>query len=103
VQLQTSYFPAALVDGTPLAAPDFLEAGTFAALRAIGRPPARITEELTAGLPTGGEAAELGTGPVLRVTRLTRDAAGTALELLYVVAAGDRHVVTYDDLPIEGS
>jgi hypothetical protein len=40
---------------------------------------------------------------VLRVTRLTRDAAGTALELLYVVAAGDRHVVTYDDLPIEGS
>jgi GntR family transcriptional regulator len=102
VQLQRSYFPAALVDGTPLAAPAFLERGTFATLRAIGRPPARITEEVTAGLPTSDEAAVLGSGPVLRVVRLTRDAAGTALELLYVAASADRHTFLYENLLIEG-
>jgi GntR family transcriptional regulator len=102
VQLQRSYFPAVVVDGTPLAAPAFLERGTFATLRAIGRPPARISEEVTAGPPTGEETAVLGAGPVLRVARVTRDAAGTALELLYVTASAERHVFTYDNLPIEG-
>lgn len=100
VQLQTSYFPAALVDGTPLAAPDFLERGTFATLREIGRPPAQISEELTAGLPTAEEAAVLGAAPVLRVVRTTRDEPGTALELLYVAADAQRHVFTYDHLRI---
>jgi GntR family transcriptional regulator len=103
VQLQRSYFPAALVDGTPLAEPAFLERGTFATLRAIGWPPARISEEVTAGLPTSEEAAVLGTGPVLRVARVTRDGSGTALELLNVAASAERHVFTYDELPIEGS
>jgi GntR family transcriptional regulator len=102
VQLQRSYFPAAVVDGTPLAAPAFLERGTFATLRAIGRPPARITEEITAGPPTADEAAVLGSGPVLRVVRLTRDAVGVALELLYVAASADRHAFLYENLPIEG-
>jgi GntR family transcriptional regulator len=102
VQLQRSYFPAALVDGTPLAEPAFLEVGTFATLRAIGRPPARITEEVTAGLPTSDEFAVIGTGPVLRVVRVTRDASGAVLELLQVAASAERHVFTYDDLPIEG-
>jgi GntR family transcriptional regulator len=102
VQLQRSYFPAAVVDGTLLAEPAFLERGTFATLRAIGRPPARITEEVTAGLPTSDEAAVLGAAPVLRVVRLTRDAAGAALELLYVTASAERHVFLYENLPIEG-
>lgn len=100
VQLQTSYFPLAVVEGTPLARARFLKAGTFATLRTIGRPPARISEELTAGPPTEAEAEVLGPGAVLRVTRLARDRDGTALELLYVVAAGDRFAFTYDDLPI---
>jgi GntR family transcriptional regulator len=102
VQLQRSYFPATVVDGTPLAEPAFLERGTFATLRAIGRPPARITEEVTAGPPTAEEAAVLGGGPMLRVVRLTRDAAGNALELLYVAASADRHAFLYENLPIEG-
>jgi GntR family transcriptional regulator len=102
VQLQTSYLPAALVDGTPLAEPGFLERGIFATLRQIGHPPATISEEVTAGLPTAEEAAALGAGPVLRVTRTTRDAAGAALELLYVTASAERHVFTYQHLPIEG-
>jgi GntR family transcriptional regulator len=103
VQLQRSYFPAALVDGTPLAEPAFLDRGTFATLRAIGRPPARITEEVTAGLPTSEEAAVLGTGPVLRVVRLTRDADAEVLELLYVAASAERSTFLYENLPIEGS
>jgi GntR family transcriptional regulator len=103
VQLQRSYFPAALVDGTPLAEPDFLERGTFAALRAIGRPPARITEEITAGLSTSEEAAVLGAGPVLRVVRLTRDAGTEVLELLYVAASAERSTFLYENLPIERS
>jgi GntR family transcriptional regulator len=103
VQLQTSWFSAALVVGTPLARSRFLKAGTFATLRAIGRPPARISEELTAGLPTAEEAEILGSAPVLRVTRVTRGQDGAALELLYVTAAGDRFAFTYDDLPIEGA
>jgi GntR family transcriptional regulator len=104
VQLQRSYFPAALVDGTPLAEPAFLEAGTFATLRAIGRPPATISEEVTAGLPTSEEFAVVGTGPVLRVVRVTRDASGAVLELLQVAASAERHVFLYENLPItEGS
>jgi GntR family transcriptional regulator len=102
VQLQRSYFPAEVVDGTPLAGPDFLERGTFATLRAIGRPPARISEEVTAGLPTGEEAAVLGPAPVLRVVRVTWEASGTVLELLQVAASAERHVFTYEHLPIEG-
>jgi hypothetical protein len=36
------------------------------------------------------------------VTRTTRDAAGTVLELLYVAATAERHVFSYENLPIEG-
>lgn len=100
VQLQTSYFPLAVVEGTPLARARFLKRGTFATLRAIGRPPARISEEITAGPPTEAEAELLGPGAVLRITRLARGTDGTALELLYVVAAADRFAFLYEDLPI---
>jgi len=102
VQVQTSYFPASIVDGTPLAGSGFLDAGTFATLRTIGRPPARISEELAGGFPTADEAAQLGPGAVLRVVRVTRGQDGTALEALYVTASADRFVFIYEDLPIQG-
>jgi hypothetical protein len=44
----------------------------------------------------------LGPGPVLRVTRVTRDGAGAVLELLEVTASAARTRFLYEQLPIEG-
>jgi hypothetical protein len=98
-EVQRSYFPLAVVEGTPLASEGFIERGTLATLEAIGRPAATVTEELTAALPDEGERATLGAGPVLRTVRLARDAAGVALEVRYASA---RYGLSYayEDLPV---
>ncbi len=76
--------------------------GTYAALQAIGHPPAFITEQVTARMPTPDEASILRPAdgvPVLVITRTTRDAERTVWEVLHVTAVADRTVLVYEDLP----
>jgi GntR family transcriptional regulator len=97
----TGHYPAALVDDTPLASDAFQQAGIYAAMRDAGLSPTSATETLAVGPPTGQETATLGRLPaVIRLTRVTRDQAGTALEALYAVANPDRLTFTYEDLPL---
>jgi GntR family transcriptional regulator len=101
VQVQTSYFPATLADGTPLARRRFLPAGTYATLRTLGRPPSTYTETIAYGPPTGQETAILGQlATVARIIRITRDDASQPLELLFVTANAARHLFVYEDVPV---
>jgi GntR family transcriptional regulator len=101
VQLQVSWFPAALVRGTPLARRRFLPGGTYRALAAIGHRPARFTEELAYGPPTSDETAVLGPlEAVARITRVTVEDDDRPLELLHVAANPIRHLFVYEAIPI---
>jgi GntR family transcriptional regulator len=105
VQIQEGRFPLDLVRGTMLAESAKVSQGTYAALSQIGHAPASVTEEIGVRSPTSEEAAllQLSPGvPVLTVVRLTRDAEGRALELLDVVAHGERTRFVYEDLPLHG-
>jgi GntR family transcriptional regulator len=104
-EIQESYFPLDLIDGTPLAAPEKMESGTYAALDGIGHGPARVAEEVTARPATDDEQEVLRPGGakliVLAVVRTTWDEPGRVVEVLRVAAAADRHVFVYEDLPID--
>jgi GntR family transcriptional regulator len=104
VQMQESHFPLDLVAGTAFAEPEKIEGGTYAALDGIGHGPVSCTEEVGARMPTADEAAVLHPAegvPVLTVTRITREQSGRVVEVLFVVALGDRNTFVYKDLPID--
>ncbi|MGH3939729.1 MAG: GntR family transcriptional regulator [Pseudonocardiaceae bacterium] len=101
VQISSSMIPLALVEGSPLAADAPLR--VYAAFVELGITPTAMNEEVSTRMPTPEEAETLGlvSGmPVLDIRRVTRDQDGRPIELLRVVATGDRTVLVYDDLPI---
>lgn len=101
VQVSTSMIPLALVDGSPLAADTPLR--IYAAFVELGITPTTMTEEISTRMPTPEEAEALGLVPgmsVLDIQRVTRDQEKRPIELLRVVATGDRMKIVYDDLPI---
>jgi GntR family transcriptional regulator len=103
IQIQEGHLPADLVDGTPLAGVAKVTQGTYAALEAIGHAPVRVTEEVTARIPTYSESTvlRLKSGvPVIVVTRSTYDRDGRVMEWLLVTAAADRNTFVYEDLPL---
>ncbi len=103
VQLHTAWYPLALVAETPIATPGKVVGGIYAALKAAGLDPASADETVTARPATAEEAAELRIregAPVLAISRVTKDAAGRALELLRMVADPSRSQLVYDDLPL---
>lgn len=103
VQLHTAWYPAALAAGTPLAGRDKIVGGVYGALTAAGHPPLTADESVGARAATAEEAAELRLREgawVLVVDRITRDAGGTPLELLRVVANPKRTTLVYDGLPL---
>ncbi|MGH3867235.1 MAG: GntR family transcriptional regulator [Pseudonocardiaceae bacterium] len=103
VQESTSTIPLDLVKDSPLARPERIPTGVYAAFAALGHAPATMTEEVSTRLPTPDERVTLGLPPgmpVLVFERITRDATRRPLELVHVVATGDRTTLVYDDLPI---
>lgn len=102
VQLQSAWYPLALVAGTPLGGLGKVVGGAYAALVAAGVQLARPDETVSARAATDEEAAELRLrlgAPVLTIERLTRDVDGQAVELLRVVANPARTALVYDHLP----
>ncbi|MDF5759290.1 GntR family transcriptional regulator [Spongiactinospora sp. TRM90649] len=99
VQFATSYFPADLVEGTPITLPDTGPGGVYARLGDLGQAPAHFTEEVQARMPQPEEATSLdlpaGT-PVLVVCRTAYTAGGTAVEVNIMVLDAASYVLQYD-------
>lgn len=96
--LADSYFPAELVQGTPLMEPGDVSA-PGGVLAASGHIQVRYHDEMTARMPTRAEtqALRLSAGTaVIEHTRTGYDADGRALRVMVTVLPGDRHVITYD-------
>ncbi len=106
-QIQQTWLPLAVAEGTPLAAPDLVIGGIYRALVAGGYRPISAEEYVKSRMPTSDEAAvlnlELGS-PVLAIERVTRDNAGGVLVVAQYVADGDRVQLHYTErLPEEPS
>lgn len=106
VQLQYAWYPLDVAEAAGLDQPGKIEGGVYRALRSAGLEAVEADERVVARMPAKEEAEQLGSGasvPVLTIERISRDNTGRALELLRVVAAGDRMELAYDALPLPGS
>src|SRR5690606_36166722 len=84
VQLAASYYPADLVDGSPITEIDTGPGGSYARLEELGHKPTRFREELRARMPQAEEieARQLSQGaPVSEVVRRAYDAARRVVEV----------------------
>jgi DNA-binding GntR family transcriptional regulator len=96
--LADSYFPADLVQGTPLMEPRDVSA-PGGVLAALGRIQVHYRDEMTARMPTRAEIQTLrlpAATAVIEHTRTGYDAEGKPLRVMVTILPGDRHVVTYD-------
>ncbi|WP_433259762.1 GntR family transcriptional regulator (plasmid) [Streptosporangium sp. CA-135522] len=106
VQLHTAFYPADLVEGTPLAGTAKVVGGVYAAMRAAGFLPAAADEKVSTRPADHDEAAQLGLRqgtPVLTVDRVTRDESRRPLEYLRMIIDPHRIELLYDDLPLTRS
>lgn len=105
VQFQHAWYPLDVAAAAGLDRPEKIEGGIYRALRAAGMPAVEADERVSARMPTKEEGDQLGTGvstPVLTIERISKDSTGRPLELLRVVAAGDRMELAYEALPLPG-
>ncbi len=106
IQIQEGHLPLDLVHGTVLAGTGKVTDGIYAALESIGHPPVRVTEHVSARMPTYSEStvfrAKSGV-PVIEVQRTTYGGTGRVLEWLVVTAVADRNIFVYEDLPLDGT
>jgi GntR family transcriptional regulator len=106
VQIQSAWYPLDVAQASGLDRPGKVDGGVYARLRDAGFPAVEADERVSARMPTKEEGTQLGTGlalPVLTVERISRSDTGRPIELLRVVAAGDRMELFYDSLPLPGS
>jgi GntR family transcriptional regulator len=99
-----SFFPRELARGTALDSATQAKQGSYATLEMAGLRPARLTEVVTARMPTPEDIAVLRVSeqtPVMEVRRTTRTAEGLVVEGLLVVGGADRNAFIYEDLPID--
>ncbi|MGI5267843.1 GntR family transcriptional regulator [Nonomuraea sp. CA-218870] len=99
VQLATSYFPAPLVEGSPITQEDTGPGGVYARLRDLGLPPAHFTEEVRARMPSPRESGLLGLPagtPVIVVDRTAFLAGGSPVEVNEMVLDAAAYVLQYD-------
>lgn len=99
VLFATSYLPAEIAAGTPIADQDVGPGGTHARLTEAGHAPVRFREDVVARMPTIEEIEELriepGT-PVLSVTRTAFTQDGAPVEVSYVVLDAGEFMLRYD-------
>lgn len=105
-QVQDTWMPAALVEGTPLAGPGKVVGGVYAVMTAAGFGPDVVSEEVSGRLPTSDERTrmQLAEGAtVLEIWRTTRDQNGRVVEVLRTVADARQSTLVYDNLPVRRS
>jgi GntR family transcriptional regulator len=98
VQTATSYYPASLVDGSPITEVDTGVGGAYARLADLGHVPVRFREELRARMPTSEEAdlLELHRGtPVVALVRTAYTQADAAVEVNEMVLDASSYVLEY--------
>ncbi|SEO26179.1 transcriptional regulator, GntR family [Actinacidiphila rubida] len=99
VMLSVSYFPAALVAGTPITETDTGPGGAYARLAERGHAPEHFREEIRSRMPTADEALRLklaaGT-PVMLIWRTAFSAEGTAVEVNEMMLDAASYVLEYD-------
>ncbi|TMR97514.1 GntR family transcriptional regulator [Nonomuraea basaltis] len=102
VMLDTAFYPASLVESTPLAGEGSVSGGVYAALIDAGLldpATATTTDMIRSRAATAREAERLKVrpgSPVLDIERITRDGEGRPVELLRRVANGARVRVVHD-------
>ena len=99
VLFATSYLPASIAVGTPIADQEVGPGGTHARLAEAGHEPVTFREDVVGRMPTIEEIEELriepGT-PVLAVTRTAFTADGTPVEVSHVVLDAGEFMLRYD-------
>ncbi|MEU0836059.1 GntR family transcriptional regulator [Streptomyces sp. NPDC005969] len=103
VQIQHAWYPLDVAVAAGLDRPGKVDGGVYRALAAAGMPAVEADERVAARMPTKEEGAQLGTGvslPVLTIERISRSDSGRPIELLRVIAAGDRMELSYEALPL---
>ena len=99
VETATSYLPAEIAHGTPIADPNPGPGGIYARLEELGHTLERFTEEVTARMPTEAEARMLAMTPGVPVFRLVRtafDTDGRAVEVCDTIMSADAYVLNYE-------
>ena len=97
--INDSYFPLSLVDGTEIMRPADVPRGTNEALAELGAEQVRAIDEIEIRMPSPEEAHRLDLGAGLpvavhRVTGYTKD--GRPVRCTSNVLPGDRHVILYE-------
>ncbi|HEX3514100.1 MAG TPA: GntR family transcriptional regulator [Trebonia sp.] len=98
VQVATSWIPAAIADGTPIAEQDTGPGGIYSRLAEIGHAPAQFTEEVRVRVPDDGEVTALGIDPdhrVYTITRVSSDRAGRPVEVNTIVMPTHQWTLAY--------
>ena len=99
METAVSYIPADLAKGTPIADPNPGPGGIYARLEEQGHTLARLTEDVSARMPTPGETRVLGLRPGVPVFHLVRtayDMDGRAVEVCDTVMAADAYQLSYE-------
>ncbi|MBT2543729.1 UTRA domain-containing protein [Streptomyces sp. ISL-44] len=98
-ELTDTYYPAGIAAGTPLAGTAKIPGGAVTLLAALGHAGVRVTEDVTARMPSAGEREQLGLGeaePVLRLSRVTYDATDRAIQADVMVMPATRQQLRYE-------
>ncbi|MFF5443682.1 GntR family transcriptional regulator [Streptomyces sp. NPDC012888] len=98
-ELTDSYYPYDIAAGTPLAGTARIRGGAVSVLASLGHAGVRATEHVTARMPDPGERDRLRTGegePVLRVARVTYDAAGRPVQADVMLMPAARQQLRYE-------
>lgn len=99
VELAASYIPVDIAGGTKIEKPDTGPGGIYARMEEQGYTFGPFHEDITARMPTPGEAKELRLSPgvpVLDLVRVAREVDGRALEVCETVMAADSFVLSYE-------
>ncbi|MEV7419795.1 UTRA domain-containing protein [Streptomyces sp. NPDC089919] len=98
-ELTDTYYPYAIAAGTPLAGTAKIRGGAVTFLAALGHLGVRASEQVTARMPTEEEHDRLALGPaepVLRITRVTYDAADRPLQADLMLMPASRQQLRYE-------
>lgn len=95
IELTDSYYPTSLARGTALAEFRKIRGGAVSLLHELGHAIARISEDVSARMPTAEERDLLALGgeqPVLVLLRLAKDVDGRPIEVTVMTMADGRHL-----------
>jgi GntR family transcriptional regulator len=99
VETATSYIPADIARGTPIADPNPGPGGIYGRIEELGHTLERFTEEVSARMPTPEETRVLRLAPGIPVFRLVRtayDLEGRPVEVCDTLMATDAYVLNYE-------